>query len=100
MKNEVDPQPSVSVTRIDDWPPRKKPYRALFNGEAVNCGLHVAHNRDDGNLLNTQIGRGGLKIDGAMPSRLRVNTFGTLEDGRYTDVVKGWKRYEKWVTSD
>ncbi len=97
VKNEVSDNPSVSVMRVDGWPPKKNPYRALYDGTPVDCDLHRARVRKHGVLLRTAIGRGCLEIDGVMPQRLRVNTFGTMEWGDYTDIVKGHRKYGKWV---
>ena len=98
VKNEVSDNPSVSVVRIDGWPPKKNPYQALFDGTAVDCDLQRSRVRKHGLLLRTVIGRGCLEIDGVTPQRLRVNTFGTMEWGDYTDIVKGHRKYGKWVT--
>lgn len=99
VKNEVSDDPSVSVVRTDDgWPPKKNPYRALFDGTEVECGLHRARVKKKGVVLRTVIGRGCLTLEGDKPRRLRVNTFGTMEWGEYTDVVKGHRTYGAWVT--
>jgi hypothetical protein len=97
IKNEVDPQPSVGVKRVDAWPKRKNPYRLLHSGEDVKCGLHKGRKRDRSKLLVVTAGRGCFKTDGAMPKRLRVSTFGTWEWGQITDVAPSWRSYGKWV---
>ncbi|HEX6149332.1 hypothetical protein [Nocardioides sp.] len=97
IKNEVDPQPSVGVRRVDGWPKRKNPYRLLHRGEDVTCGLEKGYKRDRSRLLVVVTGRGCFKTDGEMPKRLRVSTFGTWEWGTITDVVPSWKKYGRWV---
>lgn len=99
VANEVDPAPSVSVRRVDAWPSRKNPYRLLHNGDRVDCDLHFGRKRDRGRLLRVVTGRGCFATDGAMPGRLRVNTFGTLEWGKITDVVPGWRGYGRWTSA-
>ncbi len=100
VSSETTDHPLVYLRRTDAWPPRRNPYQALDDENAVECGLHRSREREHGRLLRTTIGRGCLRTDGSMPQRLRVNTFGTLDSGRYTDVVKGYHRYGSWITSD
>jgi len=100
IRNEVDPQPSVGVRRIDRFPSRKDPYDTLHDGKPVDCDLHFARKRDNRKLLNVVTGRGCYRTDGQMPDRLRVSTFGTFEWGTVTDSVPGWRKYGAWITSD
>lgn len=97
VQSEVDDKARAGAYRIDRWPRRKFPYAVLHDGKPSKCGLHKAKRKDHRKVLQIVLGRGCFKIDGKMPKRLRLNTFGTWEFGAITDSVPKWRKYGPWL---
>jgi hypothetical protein len=98
VKNELADEPATYISTVDGWPPKNRPWETIV--AEVDCGLKVSRKRDGGKLLVTTIGRGCLKTDGAMPTRLRFDATGHSDELGPVDLVGDWKQYTKWVTAD
>ena len=97
VTSEVTDKPTAGVYAIDRWPTRKNPYRLLRSGESVDCGLQSGRRAEGYQLLTLTLGRGCFAHDGAMPERVRVNTFQTYEWGKITDQAPRWRHYGRWT---
>ena len=99
VKNEVAKRPHVTIHRVDSWLPRENPWKG--HDEEVECGLHVGDKRDKKRVLRVLTGRGCFQIDGEMPNRVRVNTFGGyIEFPGIEDPVPAWREYGSWTSAD